>query len=136
MELAISRLAQKERFESLEGDGAVGHGQLLFRLHLAEGLGLAFRHEDRIIAKALVASRRPDQLAANDAFEAFDVSVRPGEREHTDETCTAVDFAIRRSLRLEAVLDLLHGDAEILVRPGPARRVNARRSCESVAGKP
>src|ERR1700749_3503932 len=91
------------------------------RVHLAESLGLALRHEDRIITEPVVAAGRPDQLAANNALEAFDMTIGPRQRQHADEAGAAIDLAIRCGLGGKAVLDLLHRRAEILPRTGPAR---------------
>ncbi len=60
-------------------------------LHLAEGLIIAVRHEDRIIAEAAGAARRPDERAEDLAFEdAWRRAVWRGERERAGEIGASV----------------------------------------------
>src|SRR3546814_15771513 len=73
-----------------EGPGAVADRMLLLRRHLAEAaqlaaFHLALRHEHRIVAEAVNATRPPDEAAGDDAFEGFDLAVRPSQAERTDE---------------------------------------------------
>src|SRR3546814_5276251 len=73
-----------------EGPGAVADRMLLLRRHLAEAaqlaaFHLALRHEHRIVAEAVNATRPPDEAAGDDAFEGFDMAVRPSQAERTDE---------------------------------------------------
>ena len=63
----------------------MGYARLRLRVHLAEGLAMAVRHEDRVVTETPVPARRPGQPALHAAFEALDMPVRPGERERGDE---------------------------------------------------
>src|SRR5690606_23314889 len=137
------RLLRRRRFlrrekglELGEGQRPVGQRQLPLRRHFSEGFGLAFGHEDRIVAEAPLAAWRPDKLTAHDPLETLDMPVRPGKRKHADEARPAVDLAVPVCLRLKAVLDLLHGEPEVFRGTGPAGRINAGRAGEPIAGEP
>ena len=94
----LQRRAEHGAGKFLEGAGAVRQRLVLARLpavlflggHLAEGLVMAFRQEDRIVAEALLAARRPDQLALGLAAEIFGVAVRPGQADDGDEAAAAL----------------------------------------------
>ena len=70
----------------LEGAGADARSKF-FKLgvHLAEGLAIAVRHEDRIIAETARAARRPGERAEHLAFERPGLAVGRGERQRADE---------------------------------------------------
>ena len=97
---------------------------LLVGGHLAEGARMAVRQEDRIVAEAGAAARRPDQRAVDAAFELFEMAVGPGEAERRDEMRLALR-GLGRAALLQQALDPRHRGGEILARPGPARRMNA-----------
>ena len=87
---------------------------LFFHGKLCGSTSIFRKIKDRVIAKAAIAARREDKLTAHDAYETFDVAIGPGERENTDEAGALVDFAVGGRFSLEAVLNLLHGRAEVL----------------------
>src|SRR5690349_6117761 len=62
-----SRLPRRHQLRKRAG--AVAHLVLLLGLHLAEGDQVPVRHEHRIVAKALLAARRPRQRALDLALE-------------------------------------------------------------------
>src|ERR1700753_738931 len=68
----LPRSASREdiaRDEFLEGAGAVVHRELRGRRHLAEGLHHAVGDEDRVVAEAVAAARREDEMAVHLALE-------------------------------------------------------------------
>ena len=81
------------------------------------------RTSDRSRSRCRRAAARP--VALDLAAEGVAGAVGPGEAEHGDEAGRARVSGVVRAGRLEAVLDALHGGGEILVRPGPARRIDA-----------
>src|SRR6516164_10989553 len=92
---------------------------LLSGVDLAESRDTAFRHEDRIIAKAALAARRPDELARDLAAEELEIAIGPSECQHRDEPGTPIPVA-------ELAVHALQGNAEILGGTRPAGGVDAR----------
>src|SRR5690554_603068 len=97
----------------------VTDGVLLSRGHFAEGACFTIRYKDRIIAKALIAARRPNQTALNAPLEMFDFPRRGGHSQGADEFCTSIGRIA------EFLLDTLHGVRKVLVSTGPAGRIDA-----------
>ena len=64
-------------------------------------------------------------------LEFLDMAVRPGDAERRDEMRAALVGRGRAALA-ELVFDALHGVCEILVRTGPARRIDAGLAVERV----
>src|SRR5512143_3950443 len=73
------------RDQQAEGLGPMADGMLADGIHLAEGLAAALGQEDRVVAEAALAARRPDEAPVDMALEALDMAVGPGERERADE---------------------------------------------------
>ena len=101
------------------------------RRHFAEGGGESVRQEQRIIAETGVAARRPDDVAIDAAFEFLDVPVRPGETQSRDEMRAALIGRYCAAFDQQR-LDAIHRKAKVLVRSGPARRMNARLAIEGL----
>src|ERR1700739_2365793 len=100
--------------------GAARRQAVLFvAVHFAERARVAVGQEHRIVAKSLVAARRPDQRAGNAALEVFDMAVRPGHAQRRDELGVAL-LRRERAAFAQLLFDRLHGAGEILVRSGPA----------------
>src|SRR3546814_7672886 len=104
-----------------KGAGAVAHGFLPGRVHLAEGDGKALGLEHRIEAEAALAADRPDQGALDAPFEGGGGAVGPGDREGAAEEGAAVRTGA------ELPVNPPHGDEEVALRPRPAGGVNANR---------
>src|SRR5690606_27117840 len=111
--------------------GAMRHAVFRLRLHLAEGEFMAIGNEDRIIAEAVFATRRPGQFTIDTAFEIFDVSIRPGEGEAADE----IGAGVAQTRLDHAAPQLLESEIKIPCRAGPARGMDARRPVERVDAK-
>src|SRR5579862_5335601 len=107
-----------------EGVGAVADAVLQFGVHFAEGFVVAIRHEHRVVAEAARPARRPDETSMRLAAKGGFLAIRPGEREDRDEMGAPV------LLSAEFRLHPRHRGAEILPRPGPARRIDARRAAK------
>ena len=80
-----------------EGAGAVREatafgGKPMFFLcaHLAECLVEAVGQEERIVAEAFIAARRPDDGAIDAAFETLDMTVGPGKAQRGNEMRAAL----------------------------------------------
>src|ERR1700692_1732172 len=58
---------------------------LLLARHFTERAVMPIGQEHRVVAEALVATRRPDQSAVHAGFEILDVTVRPGDAQGRDE---------------------------------------------------
>ena len=86
-------------------------------VHFAEADVVAERHEHRVIAKALVPTRGPDERAVDPAFEGLDMPVGPGEGEGADEMGV---MACIRPLGFDPIPHLLHGERKVLGLPRPA----------------
>jgi hypothetical protein len=97
---------------------------LLGLVHLAECLCSPCRDEHRVVTEALRASRRPGHLPVHPSDEGLGMAIGPGNAQRGDEPCTLV-----RSIGRFAVHPL-HRGVEILRRPGPARRMYARRAVQ------
>src|SRR4051812_3462287 len=82
---APTRNLKQSRHQLAKCIGPVAHRMLRVRLHLAEGLLMPCRHEDRIVAEAVLAARRPDEGAVDAAFEPFAMAVGPAQGEGADE---------------------------------------------------
>src|SRR4029079_10140134 len=102
---------------------------LLLAWHLAEGAGLAVRQKQRIIAEAQGAARRPDHRAVHGRLELLDMAVVPGDAQGRDDMPAAALGGLGAALEKQA-LNLVHRETKILVRPGPARGVDAGRTVE------
>src|SRR5262249_61248597 len=103
------------RFDQLcKSAGAVADLVLFGRVHLAEGLIVPVGNKHRVEAKPPIASWRPDQPAVFFAAKQFNMSVRPGERQHGDEMGAAVLIA-------KFAMHLLHRERYTPGRPCPAR---------------
>src|SRR5580700_9743775 len=89
--------------------------------HFAKCARVAVGQEYRIVAETFVAARRPDQGAVDLGLEILDTAVGPGDAERRDEMRLTL-FRRGRAAFVQFDLDRLHGAAEILFRPGPARR--------------
>src|ERR1700733_10799919 len=81
---------QARRHELSERTRAVTDGVLFGRVQFAERLPSAAWQEHRVVAEALVATRRPCRLPIDAAEEGLGVAVRPGEAQRGDEPGTAV----------------------------------------------
>ena len=77
----------------------------------------AARHEHRIIAKALVAARRPDRRAVDPADEGLGVAVRPGEAQCGDEPGAPIRGVAHLAVHPR------HRGGKILGGPRPARGI-------------
>src|SRR6516164_149183 len=119
----MSAVAEAACDELGKGSGAVADLVLAIGLDLAKGLRATFWHEDRVVAKAALAARRPDEPARSLAAEQLEIAVGPGERQHRDKGGAPVAVA-------EFALHPRHGGTEILGRARPAGRVHARRAVE------
>ena len=95
---------------------------------------VAVGQEHRIVPETFVTARRPDQRAVDPGLEILDMAVGPGRAQRRDEMRRAL-FRRRCAAFVELDLDRLHGAAEILFRPGPARGMNARRAVERIDHK-
>src|SRR5690606_22200371 len=73
------------RDQLLECPGAVTDGVFRFRLHLAEGQGVAVGLEHRVVAEAARAAGRPDQSSVHRTLKDLGMAVRPGKGERADE---------------------------------------------------
>src|SRR4051794_29998861 len=80
------------------------------RLHLAECLLMAGGHEERIVAEAVAAPRRPGDGAVDPALEPFAMAVGPAQGQGADEMGVAARF---RAEPLELVMDSLHRQVEV-----------------------
>src|SRR6185312_4898611 len=100
-------------------------------LHLAERLGPAIGHEHRIVAEPVAAARRPDEMTEHLALEQPGLAVGPSETEHRYEVGarTGRNPAVPRR---DFLAEPLHRQAEILARPRPTRRVDARRTAKAI----
>src|ERR1700722_16209245 len=117
-----------------QGERAVGRKPVLFlRAHLAERAVMVVRAKDRIIAKSGGPPRREDKDPIHSALESFVCAVRPGERQHTDESRSP---RRRSRTRPEFSFDASHGGAKVFRWPGPSRRINARRPVKRLDAKP
>src|SRR5580704_8782695 len=99
--------------------------------HFAKSARLAVGQEHRIVAKALIAARRPDQGTVDLGLEVRDMTVGPRHAQRRDEMRLAL-FRCRCATFVQFDLDGLHGAAEILFRASPARRMDSRRAVERI----
>ena len=96
----------------------------LLARHFAKCALKPVRKEHRIIAKPALATRRPDQRPVDLGVELFQVAVRPGDAQRRDK----MRAPLRRgdgTAFTQFRIDHLHRVPEVLVRAGPARRVDA-----------
>src|SRR5262249_26386067 len=108
---------------------------LLVGTHLAEGARVAIGQEHRVVAKTFRAARRPYERPVDAGLEFLQVPVRPRDAQRRDEMRAPLVRRIRAAAR-QLLLDLTHRAGKVLVRPGPARRMNAGRAAEGVDRKP
>ena len=108
-----------------------GNAVLLLRRHLAEGLGIAGRLEDRVVAEAGRPARRIDDCAEDAALEQFLMPIRPGDHQRRDEMRLAL-FRHGRAALGEFGLHTGQSRGEVLARTGPVRREQAGRAVERV----
>jgi hypothetical protein len=108
-----------------------GQAVLFLRAHLTESAIEPIRTEKRIVAKAFVSPRRPYSDSIDATLKIFNMAVRPGETKRSNEMCTPLLGRPGASLDQQR-LNSVHGGAKILLRPGPARGVNAGRSTEGI----
>ena len=80
-----------------EGAGAMreatafgGKPMFFLRAHLTERAVEAVGQEERIIAEAFVAARRPDDGAVDAAFEVLDMTIGPGKAQRGNKMCAAL----------------------------------------------
>ena len=92
---------------------------------------MAVGQEHRIVTKALIAARRPNQRAVDAALEFLDVTIGPGHAQRGDEMRLAA-LRRRRAALAEFFLDRRHGPGKIPLGPGPARRMDTRRAVERI----
>ena len=117
-----------------QGEGAIGGNAVLFlRTHLAEGALMAVRAEDGIVAEPSRPTRRKDEGSVHPALEGFHRAVRPGERQHADESRPP---RLRRAPRFKFALDAGHRGAKILALARPSRRIDPGRALERLDAKP
>jgi hypothetical protein len=134
-------VSQPRPRERLERPGAMRKRQravsrkpvLFLRAHLAEGAVMAVWAKDGIVAKSGRPSGREDEDPVHPAFESFVRAIRPGERQHADESRPP---RRGRRARLEFALDPGHGRAKVLRRAGPSRRVDAGSAVKRFDAKP
>src|SRR5262245_27550300 len=93
-------------------------------LHFAKGQGLPLGEEHRIIAETLGPAGRPNEATIDLALERSLLAVRPGEAQGGGEVGKGSLPAPRAAVG-EFVVDALHGDGEVAVGTGPARRIDA-----------
>ena len=93
------------------------------RIDLAEGHLVPVGDKHRIVAEAAFAARRPHEASVDLSAKSRDLALRPGQRQHRHEMGAFVPAA-------KFAPHALHRDPEILVRPGPARRVDAGSAVE------
>src|SRR3954453_21772412 len=109
----------QERPGTMRQPPAVRRQPVLFLgRHLAEGAVVAVRLEQRVVTEAERAARRPDDGSVDRGLELLDMTVRPGDAQRRDEMAAALLRRLGAALDQQA-LNLVHGEPEILVRPGP-----------------
>jgi hypothetical protein len=95
------------------------------------------RLEDRVVAEALAAARRPDdQDAVDPAFEGLDMAIGPAERQRADEMRVAAGFG---ALFDQPVMDPAHPLGEVaapVLELGPARREDAGLAAQCLDAQP
>src|SRR3954447_6972358 len=114
-------------------------------VELAERRVIAHRNEHRIVAKALLAARRPHKRSVDPAVEGLGLAVvRPGYRQRADEMRGRWSIGLGR-LRLPP--DTLHRPHPVAIAvrvlgpprgedPGPAmKRINAKAAVVGERGK-
>ena len=80
---------------------------------------MAVGDEHRVVPETLGPPGRPHQGPVDGAVESLQIAIGPAKRQGAGKMGAAVIFA------LKFVFDFLHRRPEVLVRPGPARRMNA-----------
>ena len=99
--------------------------------HFAESAVVAVGQKHRIVAKTLIAARRPNQNAVDAGLEFLGMAVRPGDAERRDEMRLAA-LRGRGAAVAQFFFDRLHGAAKIPLGSGPARGVNSGLAAERV----
>ena len=97
------------------------------------------RNEHRVVAEALIAARRPRELAVDPAFEPFDLAVvRPGDRQRADEMRVVAGIG-RRPPRPRARRAPSRGDPVAACRlhppPSAPKRCRAGRAARRRTGR-
>ena len=115
----------------LEGFGPVAHRMLSCRVYFGKSLVHAVGDEDGIIAEAMIAARRKGERAMHFAFE--HPALARGQR----DAKSADEFrgAGAEPFVAQLVMDAGHGDAEVLGRSRPARRIDSRRAAQRIDAK-
>src|SRR5581483_4424406 len=84
-----------------------------------------------VVAESGGAPRRPNQRAIDPRLDFLEMPVGPGHAKRGDEMRSSLR-GLRRAALGEQPFDPAHRGVEILVRPGPARRLDPRRSLKRV----
>ena len=109
-----------------EGSRAMADGVLASGSISPKVCVMAVGHEDRVVAEAVCAARRPHQGPVDLAFDGLDMAVGPGERQRADETCAAVV----RLPTLPSRRPAPWRRAKSALRARPARRIDAGRAVQ------
>ena len=111
----------------LEGAHAMRQSVFQIGIYFAEGLTIAVRNEDRIIAESACPAWRPDHGAEDLALENSGRAMWHGKGERAGEIRAPVIAAACFKLALHP----LHGKAEVLGRSTPAGRVDTWRAVQA-----
>ena len=63
------------------------------RLHFTKGYIKAIGDKNRIITKAFITTRRPNQITVHPALKGLDMPVRPSQRQRTEKVRMAIAVA-------------------------------------------
>ena len=96
---------------------------------------MAIGKKHRIVAKTLVASRRPHQRAIDAALKLFEVTVRPGNAQRRYKVRPAV-LRCNRTPGLQLMVESFHCGPKISGRTGPSGRVDTGRTAQSIDREP
>src|SRR4029078_5748835 len=123
-------IGSKHQF--LESTHAVRELVLQVRFDFAEGLTIAFGHENRIIAEAAGPTRRPDDGAVDLAGKRCGLTVGNGESKRASE----VRAPVGRDELLQLVVNSGHGKIESSVGTAPPGRMDAWRAAKRLDLQP
>lgn len=115
---------QARRQQLCERPRAMTNHVFLSRIQLPERCGARIGNEHRVIAEALVATRRPGGHAVDAADERLGVIVWPRHAQRRDEPGAAICRAAQLAVHPRHCRD------EILARTSPPRRINPRRTIQ------